>query len=482
MSGIDSNNLKAGAGSGGGTPLVIAGAASGVGKTTVAAGIMGACCRRGLSVAPFKVGPDYIDPGFHACAAAAPSRNLDTWLTSPEEVKNIYRRGAAGADISVIEGVMGLFDGRAGARGEGSTAEVAALVSGAVVLVADCARQARSLAPLLAGFAGFDEDVSIAGCILNNAGSPEHARILRDAAREAGVPVLGVLPRRPEMSLPARHLGLVPAGEREHFREKMELVTDHVQENVDIGALLAIAKAGPAARQPEIDNPSWLGRGCGEPERSGGARLAVARDEAFSFYYVDGLEALAAAGAELVWFSPLNDEGLPACDALYLGGGFPEMFADRLEANAAMRESIAGAIAAGLPTYAECGGLVYLCRHLEVEGRRYRMAAALPLSARMTGRRQALGYVEATASRGNILMPAGATVRGHEFHWSAIDWDGGNFAYKCRSGRRGRCDPEGFCSGSVLASYVHLHFGGNRAAANAFVAAAGGAGEARARV
>ncbi len=461
-------------GNGGRRPLVIAGAASGAGKTTVAAGVMGACRRRGLTVAPFKVGPDYIDPGFHFHSAGAPSRNLDTWLTSPEEVKNIYGRGAAGADVSVVEGVMGLFDGRAGAGSGGSTAEISSLTGGAVVLVVDCARQARSLAPLLAGFAGFDASVPLAGCILNNAGSAAHARALEEAAAEAGVPVLGILPRRPEIGLPSRHLGLVPAGEGAHFQEKIELVIDHVQENVDVDGLLALvgaAAAGrPAGKSPQANDMA--------PASAGGrVRLAVARDEAFFFYYVDGLETLAAAGAEIVRFSPLADDELPACDGLYLGGGFPEMFAARLEANRSMRESVAAAIAAGLPTYAECGGLVYLCRHLEVEGRIYRMAAALPLEARMTGRRQALGYVETAARRANILMPAGATARGHEFHWSAVEWEPQDYAYDCRSGRPGSARPEGFCSGSMLASYVHLHFGGNRAAAAAFVSAAAGAGE-----
>ncbi len=463
--------------SGGGRPLVIAGAASGVGKTIVAAGFMGACRRQGLKVAPFKIGPDYIDPGFHFYAAGAPSRNLDTWLTSRQEVKNIYRRGAAGAEISVVEGVMGLFDGRSGAGSEGSTAEVSCLIGAAVVLVVDCARQARSLAPLLAGFAAFDDSVPLAGCILNNVGSLAHARELESAAAEAGVTVLGALPRRPETGLPSRHLGLVPAGERDHFHEKLELVIDNVQENIDMDGLLSLAVMAPE-RPPGFESESKFAR-----ERPGGGgriRLAVANDEAFSFYYVDSLEALAAAGAEIVRFSPLNDRELPVCDGLYLGGGFPEMFAARLEANKSMRESVAATVAAGLPTYAECGGLVYLCRHLEVAGKTHRMAAALPLEARMTGRRQALGYVEATARRGNILMPAGATVRGHEFHWSAIDWDFSNAAYDCTSGSRDESRLDGFSTGSILASYVHLHFGGNRAAAEAFVDAAGLAGEVKA--
>jgi cobyrinic acid a,c-diamide synthase len=486
-------------------PVVIAGAASGVGKTTLAAGIMGACRRRGLKVAPFKVGPDYIDPGFHQRAAGAPSRNLDTWLTSADEVRAIYRRAAAAADVSIVEGVMGLFDGRAGAGAGGSTAEVSGLIGGAVMLVADCARQARSLAPLLKGFATFDAGTAVAGCILNNVGGAGHERILRDAAREAGVTVFGVLPRQPEIVLPSRHLGLVQAGGADAEQEKMELIIDHVQQNVDIDALLALARGagGKAARE---DGKRLAGGGAsGNGARAAGvrasedgarpvgfaaandemgppgggavrerppgasARIAVARDEAFSFYYVDGLEALEEAGAELAYFSPLRDEALPACDGVYLGGGYPEVYAAELEANRSMRESVAAAVSGGLPTYAECGGLVYLCRELEEHGRSRRMAGALPLTARMTGRRQALGYVEATARRDSILMPAGASVRGHEFHWSAIDWSVDDAAYDCYSGRLGRSTPDGYLAGGLLASYVHIHFGGNRDAAAAFV-------------
>ena len=461
-------------------PLVIAGAASGVGKTTVAAGIMGACRRRGLTVAPFKTGPDYIDPGFHAMAAGAPARNLDTWLTSEEEVRSIYRRGTAGADIGVVEGAMGLFDGRAGAGDAGSTAEVNRLIGGAVVLVADCARQARSLAALLKGFAAFGAGIGLAGCILNNVGSAGHARILEDAAREADVPVLGLLPRRPDIALPSRHLGLVQAGGTEPEREKLERIIDHIEQNTDIGALLRVAgiadrpAAGAAADMRPAGGMEARPAGMAPAVRlaSGGAapRIAVAGDEAFSFYYLDSLEALEDAGAQLVRFSPLRDEALPACDGLYLGGGYPEVFAARLEGNRPMREAVAAAVAGGLPAYAECGGLVYLCGELVAEdGSRRRMAGALPLTARMTGKRQALGYVEATARRGNILMPAGARVRGHEFHWSAIDWSLDDTAYDCYSGRMDRAAVDGFSAGNLLATYVHIHFGGNRGAAVSFV-------------
>lgn len=473
-------------------PLVIGGAASGVGKTTVAIGLMGAFRRRGLSVAPFKTGPDYIDPSYHHAVTGVTSRNLDTWLTSGQVVKDIYARGSAGADVAVIEGAMGLFDGRAGGRDQCSTAEIALLTGGAVVLVVDCARQARSLAPVLAGFAAFDRRLKLAGAILNNVGSPSHARVLEDAAREAGVPVLGVLPRHADISLKSRHLGLVPAGEGETFREVLERIIDHVAANVDVDGLLALTQG----RDLSVSGTSATPSGGGEHQASGAnpatairigvnavgrmkirARLAVAMDAAFSFYYMDSLEALEAAGAELVYFSPLRDAELPACEGLYLGGGYPEMFADELEANTSMRTSVAAAIRNGLPAYAECGGLVYLCREVEINGERRRMAGALPLAARMAGYRQALGYVEARARRDNLLLSAGGRVRGHEFHWSAIDWQDDHLAYDCFSRRTAAGSPDGFCAGNLLTTYVHIHFAGNLTAAARFIDACSGINE-----
>lgn len=485
-------------------PLVIAGHASGVGKTTVATGIMGALRRQGFTVAPFKVGPDYIDPGYHQRATGVLSRNLDTWLTSPAVVSRIYARGAAGADIGVIEGVMGLFDGRAGGRDEGSTAEMARLTGAVVVLVADCARLGRSLAPLLTGFDRFDRSIDLAGVILNNVGSPGHARVLRDAAREAGVPVLGEIPRAEGITLGSRQLGLVPESELEAAGRKMESIIDHVGRNVDIEAVAAMAggagggsarDAGPLKNQgipgaqtgSGPDRPAekmaaegGSGKAAPGPNHSGGRcpRIAVARDEAFSFYYADGLEALEAAGAELVRFSPLRDEGLPACEGLYLGGGFPEVFAGQLEANSAMRRSVAAALRAGLPAYAECGGMVYLCRGVEVNGRRREMAGVIDSEARMTGRRQALGYVEARARVSNILMEAGERVRGHEFHWSRVKWQEDRLAYDCFSSKRPEVEQDGFCRGNLLASYVHIHFAGDHGAAARFVEACAGSGRA----
>lgn len=483
---------------------MIAGAASGVGKTTVAIGVMGAFCSRGLKVAPFKTGPDYIDPSYHLAVTGNPSRNLDTWLTSPEVAVEIFNRGSSGFDAAVIEGAMGLFDGRSGAGDQCSSAEIARLTGSAVVLVVDCARMARSLAPVLAGFASFDPRLNLAGAILNNVGSPAHGRVLEAAAREAEVPVLGVVPRRPDLGLSSRHLGLVPAGERagssveregsgrngreESLEEVLDRIVDHMEANVDIDALLqlrletgGVADGGTGgvvtngtgslatAKEPPVPVSG--------PATAPRARLAVALDEAFSFYYMDSLEALAAAGAELVYFSPLRDEVLPVCDGLYLGGGYPEIFARELEANTSMRATVAAAVRDGLPAYAECGGLVYLCESVEVDGTRRGMSGVLPLAANMTGRRQALGYVEAMARRGNLLLDAGQRVRGHEFHWSAVEWQEHSLAYDCFSSREPEARPDGYAGGNLLASYVHLHFAGNTAAAVRFIDACAGVGE-----
>ncbi|MHB1324958.1 MAG: cobyrinate a,c-diamide synthase [Thermoleophilia bacterium] len=462
-------------------PLAIGGVASGVGKTTVAIGLMGAFRRQGIRVAPFKTGPDYIDPGYHLAATGVPSRNLDTWLTSAPVVQEIYARGAAGADVAVIEGAMGLFDGRAGVGDQCSTAEIARLTGAAVVLVVDCARQARSLAPVLAGFAAFDRRLNLAGAILNNVGSPAHRRILEDAAREAGVPLLGVLPRRRDISLDSRHLGLVQAEEPvaaagrrngESVAEVIERIIDQVEGNVDLEAMLELSRGAAAVVEPQP--AAAVAPAAPVLPGQSRIRLAVARDEAFSFYYLDSLEALEVAGAELIYFSPLHDPELPACDGLYLGGGYPEMFAAGLEANASMRVSLATAVNDGLPVYAECGGLVYLCRELEVDGRQRSMAGALPLKARMTGSRQALGYVEAEARTDNLMFASGERVRGHEFHWSAIDWQEENLAYDCFSSREPGGRVDGFSAGNLLASYVHINFAGNPRAAERLIEACAG--------
>jgi cobyrinic acid a,c-diamide synthase len=419
--------------------IVIAGTASGVGKTTVATGLLAALRARGLRATGFKVGPDFIDPSYHALATGRPGRNLDAFLSGPELIAPLFAHGAQGADIAVIEGVMGLFDGASG-RGElASTAHVAKLLDAPVVLVVDAKAVARSAAAVVHGFATFDPALRVAGVILNRIGSAWHEELLREAI---DVPVLGAIHRREGLATPERHLGLVPVAEREaHARGAVDELAAVITEACDLDALIALARSAPslAARpwEPLVDP--------GPP-----VRIAVADGPAFSFRYEENLELLRAAGAQLVGLDPLADEALPeATDALYLGGGFPEVFGEELSANAALREEIK---AFRGPVVAECGGLLYLSKSLD--GRP--MCSVLDAEAHMAGR-LSLGYREATVATDSPLGPAGTELRGHEFHYSTVTPSAGATpAWTLRA--RGTERTEGFAAGGVHASYLHTHW------------------------
>lgn len=428
--------------------VVVAGTSSGAGKTTVACGLIGALRARGLAVQGFKVGPDFIDPSYHALASGRPGRNLDAFLSGPQLIAPLVRHGGAGADISVVEGVMGLFDGASG-RGElASTAHVAKLLGAPVLLVIDAAAMARSAAAVVHGFRTFDPDVWIAGVVFNRVGSDAHEDLLREAVAPLGVPVLGALRRDERLVAPERHLGLVPAGEREgRARAALGELAAAVARATDLEAIERLARAASP-----LAGPAW------SPEApspiSAGARIGVARGPAFSFHYEENLELLAAAGAELVPFDPLVDESLPGdVGALVLAGGFPEVFGTELGANAALRAQVAGFAAAGRPILAECGGLLYLCSELDGEP----MCGVLPARARMTGR-LALGYREATVATATPWIARGDRVRGHEFHYSRVEpLDGaGDPAWLLRA--RGAERPEGLVRGTVQASYLHVHW------------------------
>lgn len=445
-------------------PIVVAGCASGTGKSTLALGLMAAFRARGLRVQPFKVGPDYIDPLHHNAVAGRVSRNLDSVLCDPRSLPALAARAAAGADVAVVEGVLGLFDGRLGGGDAGSTAEVARLVDGVVVLVVDAARAARSVGAVALGFARFDPRVRIEAVVLNRVGSERHALTATEAVEAAtGIPVLGCIPRDDELTLPERYLGLVPPQERPHPPRWAERLGATVERGLDLDALLRLAAAG---RGPVADldhDPFAL------PAAPPRARVAVARDGAFTFHYADALDLLAARGAELVPFSPLGDTVLPECDALWLPGGFPERFATTLAANAPMRASVAAALRAGLPAVAECGGAMYLGTAITTEdGERHPMCGVLPHGTRM-GARRSLGYRTATALRPSPLFPGGERVTGHEFHWSAADpgVDPATAAWSTAPD----AVPEGYASPTVLASYIHLHLCGVPAAAARLVAA-----------
>jgi cobyrinic acid a,c-diamide synthase len=439
--------------------VVIAGTSSGAGKTSVACGLIGALRRRGLRVQGFKVGPDYIDPSYHAVSSGRPGRNLDAYLCGPELVAPLARHGASGADIAVVEGVMGLFDGASG-RGElASTAHVAKLLRAPVVLVVDAAAMARSVAALVHGYRSFDPDVDVAGVVFNRVGSDHHEQLLREALAPLGVPVLGAVRRDPRVSAPERHLGLVPAAERDRrARTALAALADAAERELDLDAIVARARAAPA-----LAGPAWSP----EPPERVRCRIAVARGPAFSFHYEENLELLRAAGAELVPFDPIADERLPnGADALLLAGGFPEVFGPELAANAPLRAAVAAHARSGRPILAECGGLLYLCR--ELDG--HEMCGVLPASARMTDR-LSLGYREATAAARTPWLDAGERVRGHEFHYSEVEPRHGEPAAWVLAAR-GRTRPDGFVVGAVQASYLHVHWAAHPRIARRFARAA----------
>ena len=443
--------------------IVIAGVRSGVGKTTIATGIMGALTRRGSQVQPFKVGPDYIDPTYHQLACGVPSRNLDTWMLPHTTVVELFQRASARGDISVVEGVMGLFDGHSSLSEEGSTAQLAKLLKAPVILVVDAAKVARSVAAEVLGYQQFDPDLNIAGVILNGVGGPRHMEFCQPQIEATtGLPVVGYLPRKDALVQPERHLGLIPTVEGTVFQEWYDTLIAQVEETIDLDRLVRLAAA---AYPPAVQSAIYPAEP--KPKR---AVIAVARDKAFSFYYQDSLDLLEAWGAELVPFSPLEDEALPpGVGGVYIGGGFPEMFARELSENVTMRYSVLDAVERQVPVYAECGGLMYLGQTLsDLEGVQYPMVGAIPVVSSMVGRQLHLGYREIESCTDGPLLRRGQQVRGHEFHWSVIEQspDTGQSVYRVTNQDN---RPEGFQIGSVWASYIHVHLGSDPSLAPRFV-------------
>jgi cobyrinic acid a,c-diamide synthase len=442
--------------------IVVAGTSSGAGKTTVACGLIGALRRRGLIVQGFKVGPDFIDPSHHALAAGRPGRNLDAFLSGPELIAPLFRHGSAGADVAVIEGVMGLFDGASG-RGElASTAHVAKLLDAPVLLVVDASAMARSAAAIVHGFQTFDPELTLAGVIFNKVGSDTHEQLLREALDASAPPVVGALRRDDRVLTPERHLGLVPVAEREADATRaLAALADAVGRYADLDAVLRLARGAPP-----IPGPAWSAGAEDHPARR--PRIAIARGPAFSFHYEENLELLVAAGAELAGFDPLVDDALPADSrALVLAGGFPEVFGEQLSANARMRAQVRDFAGSGRPVLAECGGLLYLCDTLDGHD----MCGALPGRATMTGR-LTLGYRDALAVGATPWLAAGTAVRGHEFHYSQVDAlaPAGRPAWRLRSRSLERSD--GIVSGGVQAGYLHVHWAAHPSLARAFARAA----------
>ena len=440
--------------------IVIAGTNSGVGKTTIVAGLLAALTEQGKAVQAFKVGPDYIDPGFHKIASQRECYNLDTWLVPPHKLVPFFVGQAETADISIIEGVMGLYDG--GREGVSSTAQVAKDLQAPVVLVIDCKAMGESAAAIAKGFRDYDPEVQFGGVILNRLGSDNHEHMIRSGMKKIGIPVLGAIRRDERMQSPERHLGLTPVTEIDPT-EAIATIRDAVKVMVHLDGLVELAQS--AADLSVEDTESVLA-----VEKR--ARIGIAMDEAFSFYYPASLAALEAAGAELHYFSPLQDKALPDVDGVFFGGGFPEMFLSQLSANTSMQDSIRQASEQGMPIYAECGGLMYMTQAVtDFEGHTYSMVGLVPATCEMQQTLQRVGYVSATMLEPNILGSVKDHLRGHEFHFSTMTPTQSPFpwAFELVGGRKPKAYQGGYAYKNILASYLHINFSGSEEAARRFV-------------
>ncbi len=450
--------------------VVIAGLGGDVGKTLVSTGLVRALSRRGMRVAPFMKGPDYFDAAWLGAAAGVPGRNLDTFMMPAEAILSSLNAAAARADVAVIEGNRGLFDGL-DAAGSHSTAELAKLIGAPVVLLLDAAKVTRTLAALVLGCQTLDRELELSGVVLNRVATARQEKVIRDAIVAAtGLPVLGAIPRLPDVDLPSRHLGLVTVAEHPRAQAMLDQAAELVGRHVDLDEVLALA-AGARPLPPTA-------RGSQPQEGGRRVRIGVARDAAFSFYYQENLEALERAGAELVAFSPLADEELPEVDALVIGGGFPEVYAAELAANRSLRADLGRRIAQGLPVWAECGGLMYLARTLVVDACAHEMVGALPFDVEQTAKPQGHGYVTARVDGENPFLSFGVELRGHEFHYSKIGQGLGAvrtvLALDRGVGVGGGRD--GVVRGGVVAGYTHVHALGAPEWAPALVRAARGGG------
>ncbi|WP_156289600.1 cobyrinate a,c-diamide synthase [Oceanobacillus salinisoli] len=432
--------------------IVIAGTGSGVGKTTLTIGIMAALKKRELTVQGFKCGPDYIDPTYHTAVTNRTSRNLDSWMLTKDRVLDIFTHGMEGADISIIEGVMGFFDGKSPETNAGSTAEISMLTKSPVLLVVDCSSMARSAAAIVKGFQAFAEGPNIVGVIANQVGSEGHFQLVRTAIeQECEIPVIGYLKRELDVEIPERHLGLIPSIERGDLDSFFGRLGDLVIETVDMDKLLELSVAEPLTA---LSGPSLF-----DQKKERFLKIAVAKDEAFNFYYPENLEMLEAGGVEIIYFSPLANESLPKdVDGLYLGGGFPEEFAGKLASNRVTKESLKTAIENGLPTLAECGGFMYLTESIETtEKIKHEMIGIISGEIQMQFTLQSLGYREVMGVNGNFLL-RNNLAKGHEFHYSTYYRadDDVPYAYEVK-GMRGKYK-EGSLIHNVVAGYTHIHF------------------------
>lgn len=432
--------------------IVIAGTGSGVGKTTLTIGLMSALRKSGLIVQGFKCGPDYIDPSYHTAVTNRVSRNLDSWMLSKEIVLDIFTHGSQGADISIMEGVMGFFDGKNPETNEGSTAEISMITESPVLLVVNCASMARSAAAIVKGFQMFADGPNIIGVIANRVGSEGHFKLVKRAIeQECQIPVIGYLKRELDIEIPERHLGLIPSIERGELDPFFDKLGELVLETVDIEQLLILSQASPLNKN---ETASLF-----KNKKEKSIKIAVAKDAAFNFYYPENLEILQSYGAEIVYFSPLADEPVPTdIDGLYIGGGFPEEFARELSQNQRVKASIKEAIEQGLPTLAECGGFMYLTESIETTQKAiYEMVGIISGEVKMQSKRAALGYREISGRKGNILIGEHQKARGHEFHYSTFHTEADiQYAYETK-GMRGT-KLEGYLKHNLVAGYTHFHF------------------------
>ncbi|MGE7767404.1 cobyrinate a,c-diamide synthase [Peribacillus sp. NPDC096540] len=434
--------------------LVIAGTGSGVGKTTLTIGIMAALQKKGYTVQGFKCGPDYIDPTYHTAVTGRTSRNLDSWMFEHDIVREILNKASVGADISIIEGVMGFFDGKNPLSNTGSTAEISMITESPVLLIVNCASMARSAAAIVKGFQAFSTGPNIIGVIANQVGSEGHYKIVKAAIeQECDVPVMGYMKRELDIDIPSRHLGLIPAIERGELEPFFDKLAHLVMETIDIEQLYLLAKTSTI---------SGGNSGIFQSSSKKDVCIAVAKDAAFNFYYQENLELLEAKGANIKYFSPLKGDEVPLdADGLYLGGGFPEEFADELSRNEIAIRSIRNAIEKGLPTLAECGGFMFLSNSIETtSGDKYPMAGLIPGRIKMQKKLAALGYREITGTESNFLIKDCEQAKGHEFHYSTFDPDDVlPHAYEAK-GRFGS-KKEGCIIGNLVAGYTHFHFASN---------------------
>ncbi|GAB6179280.1 hydrogenobyrinic acid a,c-diamide synthase (glutamine-hydrolyzing) [Desulfotomaculum defluvii] len=445
-------------------PRLLVGAPQGrSGKTTITVGLIAALTARGLKVQPFKKGPDFIDPSWLTKVAGSTCRNLDSYLMERNAIRKNFIRHAQGADISIIEGAMGLFDG-VDLEGSGSAAEIAKIVQAPVLLVINCTRMTRSVAAMVNGFVNFDPAVKIGGVVLNQVARSRHEKMLRSAVEKyCSVPVLGVMPKGTQFSIPDRHLGLIPAGENDALMEAVQKIGIAASQYLDIDGIINMAKEWPELEEEQpIGKPiqiKWLKQEeiLNKVDRP---VIGVIRDRSFSFYYPENLEALVEAGAELVEISAISQQKLPPIDGLYIGGGFPEVLARELEANESFRGHLKHLIEQGLPVYAECGGLMYLGRRIHWEGKSFEMVGALPLEVEMIKKPQGHGYMHLEVLPGTPYYTTGKVVKGHEFHNSKVidlETTGCDFAFKVLRGHGINGQYDGVRYKNVLALYNHIH-------------------------